>query len=135
MGRFASAKHLASWAGVCPGNQPSAGKRLGGKRTNGNTWLRALLGAVAWSIAHPATTSLAAQSQRLARRRGRQKAIVAVCHTRLVIISHLRRDHRPYHELGPDCFERLDTSRLQRHDVQRLQSLGFTLTLTPLGAA
>jgi hypothetical protein len=52
-----------------------------------------------------------------------------------VIFDHMLRDHRPYHELGPDSFERLDTSRLQRHYVQRLQSISFTVTLTPLGAA
>ena len=135
MSRFASAKHLASWAGVCPGNKQSAGKRLGGKTTNGNTWLRAILGEVAWSIAHTSNTYLAAQYHRLARRRGRQKAIVAVCHTLVIIIYHLLRDRAPYHDLGADYFERLDTSRLQRHDVQRLQTLGFTVTLTPAGAA
>jgi transposase len=135
MSRFASAKHLASWAGVCPGNKQSAGKRLGGQTTNGNTWLRAILGEVAWSIAHTTNTYLAAQYHRLARRRGRQKAIVAVCHTLLVIMYHRLCDHCPYHELGAEYFERLDTSRLQRQYVQRLQALGFTVTLTPAGAA
>jgi transposase len=135
MSHFASAKHLASWAGVCPGNKQSAGKRLGGKTTNGNTWLRAILGEVAWSIAHTSNTYLAAQYHRLARRRGRQKAIVAVCHTLVIIIYHMLRDRAPYHDLGADYFEQLDTSRLQRHYVQRLQTLGFTVTLTPAGAA
>jgi transposase len=85
MSRFPSAKHLASWAGVCPGNKQSAGKRLGGKTTKGDTWLRAILGEVVWSIAHTSKTYLAAQYHRLARRRGRQKAVVAVCHTLVVI--------------------------------------------------
>jgi transposase len=132
MDRFPSAKHLASWAGLCPGNKQSAGKRLGGKTTNGNTWLRAILGEVTWSIAHTSNTYLAAQYHRLARRRGRRKAIVAVGHTLIVIIYHLLRNHTPYQDLGADYFERLDTSRLQRHYVQRLQSLGFAVSLSPV---
>lgn len=133
--RFPSAKHLASWAGVCPGNRQSAGRRLGGKTTHGDTWLRAILGEVAWSLAHTSTSYLAAQYHRLARRCGKHKAIVAVCHSLLVVIYHMLRPRRPYQDLGSDYFERLDATRLQRHYVRRLEQLGSAVTLAPTQVA
>jgi transposase len=131
MSRFPSAKHLASWAGVCPGNRQSAGKRLGGRTTSGNPWLRAALGEVTWSIAHTSNSYLAAQYHRFARRIGKHKAIVAVSHSLLVIIYHMLRDQRPYQDLGADYFDRLDVQRLQRHYVRRLAQLGYAVTLSP----
>lgn len=130
MSRFPSAKHLASWAGVCPGNKQSGGKRLRSETTHGSPWLRAMLGEVAWSIAHTSDTYLAAQYHRLARRCGKRKAIVAVSHTLLVIVYHMLRDQRPYQDLGADYFERLDVVRLQRRYVRGLEQLGFAVTLT-----
>jgi transposase len=135
MGRFPSAKHLASWAGVCPGNKQSGGKRLSGKTTKGDVWLRAVLSEVAWANARSKTTYLGAQYRRLARRRGPQKALVAVAHSLIVIIYHMLRDKRPYADLGPDHFDTLDTARLERHHVKRLNALGFGVTLTPLPPA
>jgi len=135
MGRFPSGRHLASWAGVCPGNRESGGKRLSGKTTKGNVWLRGMLGEVAWSIARSKGTYLHAQYHRIARRRGKHKAVVAVAHSVLVIIYHMLRDKRPYADLGPDYFDRLDTARLQRHHVRRLEQLGFSVTLQPAVAA
>ena len=85
MTRFPSHRHLASWAGVCPGNRQSGGKRLSGTPTKGNVWLRAVLGEVAWAASRTRDTYLRAQFERLARRRGRKKAVVAVGHTILVI--------------------------------------------------
>jgi len=134
MGRFPSGRHLASWAGVCPGNKQSGGKRLGGKTTNGNVWLRAMLGEVAWSIARCKGTYLHAQYHRLARRRGKYRAILAVAHSVVVIIYHMLRDRRPYTDLGPDYFDRLDTARTQQHHVRRLEQLGYTVTLAPVAA-
>jgi transposase len=131
MGRFASAKHLASWAGVCPGNKQSGGKRLSGKATKGSPWLRGVLGEVAWAAARAKGTYLHAQFHRLARRRGKQKAALAVAHSILVIIYHLLRDRQPYADLGPDYFDRLDTARLQQHHVRRLEQLGYTVSLQP----
>jgi transposase len=135
MSRFPSAKHLASWAGVCPGNKQSGGKRLSGATTHGNPWLRAILGEVAWSIAHTSGTYLAAQYHRLARRCGKRKAIVAVAHTLLVIVYHLLRERRPYQDLGPDYFAHLDASRLQHRYVRGLEQLGYTVTLAPAAVA
>jgi transposase len=135
MSRFPTAKHLASWAGVCPGNKESAGKRLSGRTTKGNVWLRAMLGEVAWSVARSRGTYLAAQYRRLARRRGPQKAAVAVAHSVLVIVYHMLRDGCVYADLGADYFGTIDAERRQRHHVRRLEQLGYTVTLTPTAAA
>ena len=90
---------------------------------------------MAWAIAHTTDNSLAAQFHRLARRLGKQQAVVAISHSVLVILYHLLRDHRPYTDLGPDSFAQLDRQRLERHHVQRLEQLGYTVTLTPAPAA
>jgi transposase len=134
MGRFASSKHLASWAGVCPGNKQSGGKRLSGKTTGGNVWLKGILAEVAWANARRKDGYLGAQFRRLARRRGLYKALVAVAHSVLVIIYHVLRERRPYTDLGADYFERLDTARLEQLHVRRLNALGYSVTLTPLPA-
>jgi transposase len=135
MSRFPSAQHLASWAGVCPGHKQSGGKRLSGKTTKGNRWLRALLGEVAWSAAHSEGTYLHAQYHRIARRRGKNRAVLAVGHSVLVIAYHILRDKRPYRDLGADYFDHLDAARIERHHVHRLEQLGYTVTLTPKDAA
>jgi transposase len=88
MSRFPTHKHLASWAGVCPGNKQSGGKLLSSKTTHGSPWLRSILAEVAWAISHTTDTYLAAHFHRLARRLGKQKAVVATSHSVLVILSH-----------------------------------------------
>ncbi len=135
MGRFPTAKHLASWAGLCPGNKQSAGKRLSGKPTKGDTWLKAVLGEAAWGVARSRDNYLSAQYHRIARRRGKHKAAVAVAHSILVIAYHLLKTGRPYSDLGADYFDKLDTERIQRHHIHRLQQLGYEVTLTPREAA
>jgi transposase len=135
MSRFPSAKHLASWAGLCPGNRESGGKRLGGKARPGDRWLKGVLGEVAWTIARSRDTYLSAQFRRIARRRGVYKAVVAVAHSVLVIVYHVLRTGQPYADLGPDYFDRLDADRLQRHHVHRLRELGFEVALTPVPVA
>ena len=132
--RFPSAKHLASWVGVCPGNKESAGKRLSGRTTKGNVWVRGMLAEAVWSIAQHRGTYLHAQYHRLARRRGKLKAAMAVAHSVLVIAYCLLRDHQPYTDLGTDYLEQRDAARVERHHIQRLQQLGYTVTLTPLAA-
>ena len=135
MTRFPSAKHLASWAGLCPGNRQSAGKRLATKATKGNRWLRGVLGEVAWAVSRHKGTYLHAQFHRLARRRGKYKAILAVAHSVLVIAYHVLRDRRPYTDLGADYFDRLDVQRVERYHLSRLRQLGYDVTLTPSQAA
>lgn len=134
MSRFPSAKHLASWAGLCPGNHQSGGKRLSAGTTGGNRWIRAILGEVVWVISRTKGTYLAAQFQRLMRRRGKYKAVIAVAHTLLVIIYHMLRDHKPYADLGPEYFDRLDKARVEHHHVRRLEQLGYMVTLSPVVA-
>src|SRR5579859_124442 len=131
MSRFPSDKHLASWAGLCPGNHESAGKRLSGSTTHGNPYLRAVLYQIAWVVAHTKDTSLSAFYHRIARRRGRKKAIVAVAHKLLVIIYHVLSTKKPYEELGVDYFDHLDQARIERRSIQRLEQLGYTVTLSP----
>ena len=135
MSRFPSAGHLASWAGVCPGNKQSGGKRLKEATTKGSPWLRAILGEVVFAIAHTRDNYLVTQYRRLAKRRGTYRALVAVAHTLLVVIYHMLRDRRPYADLGADYFDRLDAVRLERHHVRRLEQLGYTVTLTPADVA
>jgi len=135
MSRFASDKHLASWAGVCPGNKQSGGKRLSGHSTKGNVYLRAILCEVAWAIAHTKDNSLSAFFHRMARRHGKQKAILALAHKVLVIIYHILRTKKPYADLGAEYFAQQDRGRIQRHHIHRLEQLGYTVTLTPKEAA
>ncbi len=129
MSRFPTASHLASWAGVAPGNKQSGGKRLKAHTNKGNTHLRAVLAEVVWVISHTQGNYLSAQYHRLARRIGKKKAIVAVSHSVLVIIYHLLRDNQDYHELGADFFARLDSTRQRDSAVRRLQALGYNVIL------
>jgi transposase len=135
MSRFASAKHLASWAGLCPGNRQSGGKRLSGRPTKGDVWLRGVLGEVAWAIAHTKDNYLSACYHRWARRLGKNKAIMALAHKVIVIIYHMLRAGQAYSDLGADYFDQLDKERIQRHHIRRLEQLGYTVTLTPAAAA
>ena len=135
MSRFPSDKHLASWAGVSPGNKQSGGKRLSGATTSGNPYLRGILGEVSWAISHTKDNYLSAFYHRIARRRGKQKAIMALSHKVLVILYHVLRDKKPYTDLGADYFDKLDTTRIERHHVRRLEQLGYTVTLAPKEAA
>jgi transposase len=131
MAQFPSAGHLASWAGMCSGNRESAGKRQSGRTTKGNRWLRATLVQVAWAASHTKHTYLAAQYRRLASRRGKKRALVALGHTILVISYHLLKGRTNYQDLGPDYFDRLETNRLTRSLVRRLERLGHEVILKP----
>jgi transposase len=130
MGRFPSEKHIASWAGVCPGNKQSGGKRLSSHVTKGNTYLRAILCEVAWAITHTKDNYLTAFYHRLVRRHGKQKAILALAHKVLVIIYHVLRTKKPYADLGANHFDLQDAARIQRHHIHRLEQLGFVRRFT-----
>jgi transposase len=131
MSVFADALHLSSWAGVCPGNEESAGKRLRSATRRGNRWLRRALTEAAWAASHAKDSYLAAQYHRLASRRGKKRALLAVGHTILVIMYHLLRYHQEYNDLGRDYFDRLDPDRLKRYLVKRLEALGHDVILRP----
>jgi transposase len=129
MSVFPSAGHLASWTGLCPGNDQSAGKRRSGRTTKGSRWLRSVLVQAAWAASHSKGTYLRARYQRLARRRGRKRALLGVAHSLVEIIYHVLKRGTTYQELGPDYFDRQESERLVRHLVKRLESLGHKVTL------
>lgn len=131
MDQFPSARHLVSWAGLCPGNHESAGKRLSGKTRPGNPWLRGLMVQVAWAASHTKDTYLAAQYRRLAHRRGRKRALIALANTLLSITWYLLKHQQPYQDLGADYFDRLQGPS-QRYYIQQLQKMGFRVVLEPV---
>ena len=135
MTRFPSAKHLASWAGLCPGNHESAGKRRSGKTRKGSRWLRQALTEAAHGAAHTKKTYLAALYHRIAARRGRKKAVIAVAHAILVIVYHLLTRHEPYRELGANYFDERERQDVERRLVRRLQGLGYDVILQPFAQA
>ncbi len=128
--RFPTAGHLASWAGLCPGHHESAGKQKRGTTRPGNPWLRAALVEAARAAARSKDTYLAAQYQRIARRRGGKKAAVAVGHSILVIIWHLLQHDCAYVDLGAGYFDEHDRAFAKRHLVRRLEQLGYTVNLS-----
>ncbi len=129
MSRFASARHLAAWAGVAPGNHESAGKRLSGRTRKGSPALRTALVEAAQAAARTKDTYLAAQYRRLAPRRGQKRAAVAVAHTILVIIYHLLRDGTTYRELGATYFDERDRQAVEHRLIRRLEALGNEVTI------
>jgi transposase len=135
MSRFPSANHLASWAGLCPGNNESAGKRKSGKTRKGDQWLRRALVEVAWAASRTKENYLCSQYHRLVARRGKKKAIVAVAHSILVAIYHILANAVPYHDLGANYLDKLNETNIKRYHVKRLQELGFQVSITPLEQA
>ena len=139
MRRFPTAAHLASWAGICPGNNESAGKRKSGRIRRGSPWLRTALVEAAHAAIRTKGTYLGAQFRRLAARRGAKKASVAVAHSILVAAYHLLQHECAYVDLGSSYFDERDRDQLARRLVQRLQGLGYCvaldLTLPPAPAA
>lgn len=132
VGRFATAAHLASWAGLCPGNHESAGKRKSGQTRKGNRYLRTALVESA-KAAGRGRTYVAAQYHRLSGRRGHAKAAVAGAHTILVIAYHLLADpDAVYQDLGVTYFAERDRQRLERRSVATLEALGYQVVLEPV---
>jgi transposase len=134
MAVFPTAGHLASWAGCCPGNNRTGGKRRSGKPTKGNRWLGEVLIECAWAAARSRDTYLSAQYWRLARRIGKKKAAVAVGHSILVIAWYLLTDNCDYQDLGGDYFVRRDTDRQRQRAIAQLQALGYRVVLEPVAA-
>lgn len=138
MSRFPTPGHLASWAGLCPGNDESAGKRRSGRARKGNEALRTAMCEAAWAASHTRDTYLSAQYRRFKRRMGTKsegKAIFAVAHTMIVIVWHLLHDNTSYTELGSDYFDRRnDADARRRYLIRELEKLGSTVTLQPAAA-
>lgn len=134
MNQFPTAGHLSSWAGVCPGNNESAGKRKSGKTTGGNRWLKATLGEVAWGAGRTKNTYLVEHYGRIKRRRGKKRAIVAVGHTVLVTVYHMIKNRKPYMELGNDFYVKR-ASNSHKYHVKKLEKLGYKVVLEKSGSA
>ena len=131
MARFPTARHAAAWAGMCPGNNASGGKRRRARTRKGSPWLRAALAEAAWAAGRCKGGYLPAHFRRLAARRGAKRAIVAVGHTILVIAYQLLKRGTTYDDLGADHFDSRDADRVKRRAVQRLQALGYDVALIP----
>lgn len=135
MKQFPSAQHLASWAGLCPGNNESAGKHRSGKTRKGDRWLRTALVEAAQAVTRSRNTYLSAHYQRIARRQGHRKAIVAVAHSILVMSYHMMSRKTSYHELGRDFFERKNQESIKRRCIRQLERLGLNVVVTEKEAA
>jgi transposase len=129
MDQFPSAQHLASWAGICPGNNESAGKRMSGTIRDGNRWLRRSLCQAAWAASRKKNCFLATQFKRFAARRGAKRALVAVAHSILTIIYTMMKTKTPYRELGSDRLEQIHREQLQRYFIRRLERLGLQVNV------
>jgi len=129
MSRFPTSGHLASWAGMCPGNDESAGKRRSGKTRKGSPWLRSALIEAARAAGRSKRTYLSAQYHRLAARRGTKRAAVAVGHTILLIIYRLLSEGDVYRDLGDRYFDERDRHAVERRLISRLEGLGYKVSL------
>jgi transposase len=128
MERFATASHLASWVGICPGNNESAGKRKSGRTTKGNKWLRVVLVQCAWAASRSKGTHLRQLYGRLVGRRGKKRALVAVAHRLLVIIYNVLKKGQVYEEPVPSTATRQqDKEKLKRRLLKRLEKLGVKI--------
>jgi transposase len=129
MEQFPSAGHLASWAGLCPGNNESAGKHYSGKTGGGNVWLKRILCQVAWAASHTRNTYFTALFRRIAAKRGKKRAILAVAHSILVTIYALLKNQRTYQDLGSDYFDKKNADGLKRYCLRKLEAMGHKVTL------
>lgn len=134
MTAFETAAHLASWAGVCPGQNESAGRMKSSHTTHGDKYLKGALGVAALSVAQSKGTFLAARYRRLAIRRGKPRAIVATQHSILVAVWHMIRNGEAYEDLGAEHYTRRDPQRTRVRAIRDLESLGYEVTITPVAA-
>jgi len=132
MAQFPSAAHLCSWAGLAPGNNESAGKRKSGKTRKGNQKLRAALVEAARAAARTKQTYLSAQYHRIAARRGKNRAAVAVAHSILTIVYHMLQRRQAYIELGPTYYEARKKDVVVKQAIRKLESLGLEVTVRPV---
>jgi len=129
MSRFPDARHLASWAGLCPGNWESAGKQKSGRTSKGSAWLVGHFCQSVWGVSTKQNNYLSALFRRLAARRGVTRATMAVAHPLRVIAYQILKNHVEYQELGAAYFDRINPVRLTRHLARRLEGLGFQVML------
>ena len=131
MSRFPTANHLASWAGMSPGNNESAGKRKSGRTRKGNSALRQALVQAAHAAGHKRDSHLAAQFRRLAGRRGKKRAAVAVGHSILVIAYHIIKEGSEYQDLGGNYYDLRDKETIKLRLIRRLEGMGLKVSVEP----
>lgn len=129
LSQFERVEKLTAWAGVCPGNNESGGRRLSGTSRKGNRWLRRVLTQAAWAAVRKGDTYLGARFRRLASRRGRKRALLAIAHKILVIAYWMLKTGQQFRDLGADYFDRLKSTDLTRSLVRRLERLGYKVAL------
>lgn len=135
MSHWEDSRKLACWSCLCPGNCESAGKRLSGRTRKGNRWLRRAFCQMAWAATRKQGSYFKTQYRRLAGRRGKQRALLAVAHTLLTVVYHILRDPTlQYRELGEDYFDKRDAEHTKTQLVKRLRKLGYQVSLTPKAA-
>ena len=134
MSRFPSARHVASWAGLCPGNNESAGRRRSGKSHRGNRWIKGLMTEIAWAASRTKNTYCGAFYRRLVSHRGKKRALVALANQLLQVVWHMLTHQQNYQELGADYFDRLHQQQLTRSLVRRLEKLGHKVSIEPIAA-
>ncbi len=135
MSRFPTAGHLISWAGLCPRNDESAGKRRSTRLRKGAPWLKTTLVQCAWSASRKKASYTQAQFHRLRARRGAKKAVCAVAASILTAAYHMLKDGTQYRDLGPDHFDRRSKQQQTNRLLKRLADLGFAAELTPIPIA
>ena len=135
MGAWPDARHLCSWAALCPGNNQSGGKQRSGRTRHGNRWLKGVLLQAALAATRVKDGYLGAQFRRIAKRRGAQRAAIAVAHSLLTIVYHVLKTGTPYRELGAAYFDRFDADRQVRYHLRRLAELGYEAPALPQPAA
>jgi hypothetical protein len=126
-----SDRHLASWAGLCPGNNESAGKHKSGKTRNGNRWLRTALVEAAKAGVRTKDSAFQARHRRIMRHRGYNKATIAVAHAMLRTIYHMLAEGTTYREAGADYYDRRHAERIRRRAIQLLERQGYRVVLEP----
>jgi len=131
MSAFPSAAHLASWAGLCPGNNESAGKHRSGRTRKGTPWLRTALTEAALGAIRHGRGALATRYRRIMRHRGHKKAVIAVAHAILVVVYHLLTRQTTYHELGDGYYDRRHAERAKRRALETLERQGYRVVLEP----
>lgn len=134
MDQFPSAAHLCSWAGLCPGQNESAGKRKSGKTRKGNKKLRSTMVEAARAAGRTKNTYLSSQYHRIAARRGANRAAVAVAHSILMIAYYILKRRQPYMELGPTYYEERKRDTIIRQSLKKLESLGLKVTVEPVAS-
>ena len=127
MSRFASEKHISSWAAICPGNNESAGKRKSGKTRRGNNYLKATLTEAAWAASRTKDTLLSEKYNNIARRRGKKRAVIAVAHQILKDVYHILDNGEPYRERDVEAIKLQKQDQKEQSMIRELEKMGYTI--------